>query len=64
VSEAVRRRYAAEGAEVIEPDIERIEAMGIRCITGNFAAEGDVLRHDAGHVAQTLIELAAGRADQ
>ncbi|HEX3470500.1 MAG TPA: gluconeogenesis factor YvcK family protein, partial [Silvibacterium sp.] len=43
VSEAVRERYASEGAEVIAPDIERIEAMGIRCIPGDFAAEGDVL---------------------
>jgi uncharacterized cofD-like protein len=59
VSEAVRQRYAAEGAQAIEPDVERIEAMGIRCITGNFAAEGDVLRHDSARVAQTLLEIAA-----
>ncbi len=58
VAQSVRERYAAEGAEVIEPDIERIEAMGIRCITGNFAAEGDVLRHDAPRVARTVLELA------
>ena len=57
VSEAVRERYAAEGAEVIEPDVERIEAMGIRCITGNFAAEGDVLRHASERVAATVLEL-------
>jgi len=57
VPESVKQRYAAEGAEAIQPDIERIEAMGIRCITGNFAAEGDVLRHDSARVAQTLLEL-------
>lgn len=57
---SVRERYAVEGAEAIEPDIERIEEMGIRCITGNFAAEGDVLRHDAPAVARTLLEIAAG----
>lgn len=60
VSAALRERYAVEGAELIEPDIERIEAMGIRCLTGNFAAEGDVLRHDAEHVSQTLLAIAAG----
>ena len=59
VSDALRERYAVQGAEVIEPDIERIEAMGIRCITGNFAAEGDVLRHDAEAVAKTVLEIAA-----
>lgn len=62
VPEAVGKRYADEGAEAIQPDIERIEAMGIRCITGNFAAEGDVLRHDAASVARTLLDLAAERS--
>jgi len=36
--------------------------MGIRCITGDFAAEGDVLRHASERVAATLLELAAGTA--
>lgn len=58
VPQAVRERYAVQGAEAIEPDIERIEAMGIRCIPGNFAAEGDVLRHDADCVARTVLRLA------
>ena len=58
VSPAVRERYAAEGAEVIEADVERIETMGIRCVTGAFAAEGDVLRHDADLLARTLLRLA------
>jgi uncharacterized cofD-like protein len=58
VSETLRDRYAAEGAEAILPDIERIEAMGIRCITGNFAAEGDVLRHNADAVAAAALQLA------
>ncbi len=58
VSEAIRERYAAEGAEVIEADVARIEAMGIRCVTGAFAAEGDVLRHNADLVARTALRLA------
>ena len=60
VSEALRERYAAEGAELIAGDVERIEAMGIRCITGDFAAEGDVLRHASDRVATTLLEIAMG----
>lgn len=59
VPEAVRQRYAAQGAEAIVADIERVESMGIQCITGNFAAEGDVLRHDAACVARTVLELAS-----
>jgi uncharacterized cofD-like protein len=58
VSETLRERYAAEGAETIAADVERVESMGIRCITGAFAAEGDVLRHDADVVAKTLLRLA------
>jgi uncharacterized cofD-like protein len=58
ISEEIRQRYAAEGAELIQPDIERIEAMGIRCITGNFAAEGSVLRHASDRVAEQLLSLA------
>ena len=44
VSEALLRNYAREGATPIVPDIERIEALGVRVIPGNFAAEGDTLR--------------------
>ncbi|WP_446742147.1 gluconeogenesis factor YvcK family protein [Silvibacterium acidisoli] len=63
VSRAIRERYAAEGAEVIEADIARVEAMGIRCITGDFTAEGDVLRHNSERVAAAVLEtLLANRA--
>ena len=36
VSPAMLLRYAAEGAVPIEPDIDRVEAMGVRCVVGNF----------------------------
>ena len=39
-------RYAAEGASPIVADIERIEALGVRCIAGDFASEESVVRHD------------------
>jgi len=50
-------RYATENASPIEADIERIEALGVRCITGNFALEDNVVRHEAGRVANALLEL-------
>ncbi|HEX4036706.1 MAG TPA: gluconeogenesis factor YvcK family protein [Acidobacteriaceae bacterium] len=67
VSQQLRDRYAAHGAETTVADIERIEALGIRCVTGNFADEGDVLRHAADRVTDALLSLpvraaaAAGR---
>ena len=57
VSAAVRKRYAAEGAEVTVADVEKIEAMGIQVVTGNFAAEGDVLRHAADRVTNAVLAL-------
>ena len=49
-------RYAAEGAEPIVADLERVEALGVRCIAGNFASEGLVVRH-AARVTGALLAL-------
>jgi uncharacterized cofD-like protein len=57
VSETLLRNYAREGAAPIVPDIDRIEALGVRVIPGNFAAEGNTLRHNADRVAETLLHL-------
>ena len=54
-------RYAAEGAEPIQPDIERIEALGVKCITGNFASEETVVRHASARVTNALLAL--GQSD-
>jgi uncharacterized cofD-like protein len=54
-------RYAAEGAAPIVADIERIEKLGVRCVAGEFASEGNVVRHKAEFVADTVLELARGR---
>jgi len=50
-------RYAAQGAAPIVPDIERIQALGVRCITGDFASEESVVRHAAGRVTGALLAL-------
>ncbi len=50
-------RYAAEGASPILADIERVESLGVRCIAGDFASEGDVVRHAAGRVTGALLTL-------
>jgi uncharacterized cofD-like protein len=57
VSDALRARYAAEGAEPIEADLKRIEALGVRPVTGNFVSEGNVLRHDYDRVAEALLRI-------
>ncbi len=59
-SEETRARYAAQHAEPIKADIKRIEALGVRCITGNFANEEGLVRHAANGVTDMLLAL--GRA--
>ena len=56
-SPATMARYAAENAAPIQADIERIEAMGIRCIHGNFVSEGNVVRHEPRRVTEALLAL-------
>ena len=57
VRRALLDRYAGEGASPIVADIEAIEALGVRCIAGDFAAEGDVVRHAADRVADAVLRL-------
>jgi uncharacterized cofD-like protein len=57
VSRSVLERYAAEGAEPIAADAERVAALGVQPICGNYSHEGDVLRHDYDRVATELLRL-------
>jgi uncharacterized cofD-like protein len=50
-------RYAAEGAAPIEADLERIKALGVQPIAGDFASEEALVRHAAGRVTETLLTL-------
>ncbi len=51
-------QYAAEGQKPIEADLDRVRALGVTPITGNFVHEGEVLRHSYDLVAATVLELA------
>jgi uncharacterized cofD-like protein len=62
VSEELMARYKSEGSSPIEADIARIEALGVKTIAGDFAFEGDVLRHNYDRVAEEILKLGfAGR---
>jgi len=51
-------QYAREGQEPIAADLERVRALGVEPITGNFVHEGEVLRHGYDKVAETVLNLA------
>ena len=57
ISPVLLERYAAEGQQPIEADLERIRSLGVEPIVGNFVHEGDVLRHDHDRVTECLLEL-------
>ncbi|MEO8736838.1 MAG: gluconeogenesis factor YvcK family protein [Edaphobacter sp.] len=50
-------QYAREGQEPIEADLDRVKALGVEPLTGDFVHEGDVLRHDYDRVTERLLGL-------
>ncbi len=62
-SEETLARYAVEHASPIVADIPRIEALGVRCIAGDFASEENVVRHNANLVTTALLALCRSAAD-
>lgn len=50
-------RYRASGQEMVEPDIDRIRAMGYRVVAGNFISESDFVRHDPIRLAEAILKL-------
>ncbi len=58
ISPTLLEKYASEGQSPIEPDLDRIRALGVEPIPGNFVHEGNVLRHDHDRIADALLKLA------
>src|SRR5229473_4151716 len=54
VSDAMKMRYAEERAEQVACDMEAIEALGVKAITGDFIEESDFARHATGLVCDEL----------
>ena len=64
VSASMRERYAEEHAQQVEADIPAMEALGVKCIAGNFVLESHFARHATDRLCQEMLRLAnlAGRA--
>ncbi|RYG86178.1 YvcK family protein [bacterium] len=54
-SETALARYREVGQILVEADIDRIRARGVRVIPGNLVSETDVVRHDPAKVAARLV---------
>jgi uncharacterized cofD-like protein len=57
-------QYARGGQAPIEADVDRVRALGVEPVVGNFVHEGELLRHDYEAVAKKLLELAGGFRNQ
>ena len=61
-NEDLLRRYAAEGAHPVEPQIERLNKMGVKVMGANLISSDDLVRHDSDRLATALIDLLARQA--
>ncbi|HSV73433.1 MAG TPA: gluconeogenesis factor YvcK family protein [Chthonomonadales bacterium] len=50
-------KYREQGAVLVEPDTDRIRAMGYRPRTGQFVSQSDVVRHDPALLAEAVVRL-------
>ncbi len=57
VSPALRENYAEEGASQIIYDPERIQALGVKPIAGDFLEEAGVARHATDNLARALFKV-------
>lgn len=65
LSEALKAKYALEGASQIMNDLEEVERFGVRPVEGDYLNESaEVARHATDRVARDLLALAAGRVPQ
>ncbi|SFS32355.1 gluconeogenesis factor YvcK family protein [Marininema halotolerans] len=54
---AIQQRYAAEGADPVLPDMDRIRKHGCEVVSANLLETRDVLRHDASFLSRSIMRL-------
>jgi len=57
-SAALLAKYQAEGADLVEVDRERLQAMGLECVECNLIAEDGVIRHDPDRLGDAIYKFA------
>ena len=56
-NESLLGRYREVGQHLVEADIDRIRAMGLKVLQGNYMSETDFVRHDPMKVVGRLMAL-------
>ena len=58
ISAPLRTRYAAQAAMPVENDIRELQALGLKVVSRDLAADGEKIRHDPAMIAEAAIHLA------
>ena len=53
-----RRKYAAELAQSVMNDVDRLSAMGLQVVAADLLAAGEIVRHDSRVAAEIAMDLA------
>jgi uncharacterized cofD-like protein len=56
-SETAIEKYKEVGQHFVEPDVDRIRAMGFRVISANVMDETDFVRHNPIRVADKVMDI-------
>ncbi len=57
-------RYAQEGAEPVEPDVDAIRALGLHPVSEDLISEEELVRHDPRKIATVLLQLLASMSPE
>jgi uncharacterized cofD-like protein len=58
ISASLLEKYREQNSAPVVCDREAIEALGVRCIEGDFLEEVDVVRHNTNAIARKIVQLA------
>ena len=57
LNQDIIRKYAAEGAQRVVVDGERLRKMGVKILSKSLLEEKELVRHNSQKLAQSIIEL-------
>lgn len=61
VAPRLRRQYAAQGAEQVQPSYSELEDMGLKYVVGDLLQEDGVVRHDQTRLTRLLLNQFVNR---
>jgi uncharacterized cofD-like protein len=59
--EALIEKYRASNQELVVPDADRLRAMGLKPVVGDFISETDVVRHDPVRLTEAILRVGGAK---